>query len=722
MKECRGSVIFGVILSAVPVLLMSFLFIGIGFNKIVKETLYETTTELGQTITADIEKGLKTWIDDQIILAETLAADSFIVNSCLDPQNTDQYGKAAAVMKRVLEEQPYYENVIALSFHNRNRPVSIDVDGERKDIPDGSIFISAGGTHAIGLAQDKNYSQAMREGKEYYISDVYASLLSGTPIVVIAVPIKYENNLIGAVGLAPKMTYFTERFGKQSYFADSEYIFIIDDTGNMIAHPDETLVFTDKGRDVLVPYVERVKNNDFNFIRSYGGTENLYIAKKMEGYEGNKANDWYFFYRGSLNHLFQRISTIRLFLIIIITVALILSVILIIVVANKIIVKPLTRIESELNAIASGKGDLTRTLNIQSKNEVGRIALSFNKFTKNLRDMVNNIIKSVETNHSLELQLNESTKHTSSEINKIHGSINSIMNLIKNLVTQSENAGSLTHQIETNIDELTNQAHTQSMAVEESTTAIEEMFSSLKSMAETTSRNKKVSDDLLETADISNSMLNDTYNSIQQVTTNIDSIREMTDIISNIAEQTNLLAMNAAVEAAHAGEAGKGFAVVAGEIRKLAEDSSVSSRKITQEVKTIVNQIQISSSSSQELQKVMLNMISDIKGFASAFTEINLMSNEMSAGSDQILIAISAINDLCTNLSNTTKTMKIGTDDITANINTLLELTQTAKSYTDEISVSSDSILSSMSEISGNVGSLSGNTKILSGEVEQFKT
>jgi len=123
---------------------------------------------------------------------------------------------------------------------------------------------------------------------------------------------------------------------------------------------------------------------------------------------------------------------------------------------------------------------------------------------------------------------------------------------------------------------------------------------------------------------------------IKKVTDSASSIMQMVNIIEDISEKTNLLAMNAAIEAAHAGSAGAGFAVVADEIRKLAENSSVNSKKINLSLGDIVEIIYQSETSSNETLEMFGKISEIIKEVKEGFGEIDAIADELSVKSSEI--------------------------------------------------------------------------------------
>jgi methyl-accepting chemotaxis protein len=391
------------------------------------------------------------------------------------------------------------------------------------------------------------------------------------------------------------------------------------------------------------------------------------------------------------------------FTIIIATIAVIISAVIVFLVLSNT-VKPIINVAATLKDIAQGEGDLTKTVNLNSNDEVGDLAKFFNQTLGKIKALVLTIKKEGVDLTDIGNDLASNMTETAAAVNEITANIQSIKNRVisESASVTQENATleQLTHHIE-KLERLIEQ---QSSNVSQASAAIEEMVANTASVTDTLIKNAANVKTLTDSSEVGRNGLQGVASDIQEIARNSEGLLEINAVMENIASQTNLLSMNAAIEAAHAGEAGKGFAVVAAEIRKLAESSSTQSKTISDVLKKIKTSIDKITKSTENVLNKFEAIDSSVKIVAQQEENIRNAMEEQGEGSKQILSSIGGLNEITGQVKSSSQEMMTGAKEVIHESHNLEKQTQEITSGMNEMAQGAEQIniaVNQVNEISG---------------------
>ncbi len=322
-----------------------------------------------------------------------------------------------------------------------------------------------------------------------------------------------------------------------------------------------------------------------------------------------------------------------------------------------------------------------------SRDELGLLANDLNTFFLETKKLFTDFKGSSSSSEDIARVLTDNVNGAAAAIEQISRSINSVKDQIVNQSAGVEEAHATVLQIMNGIKALDENVETQSCSVTESSASIEEMVANIRSVTEILDKNGVTVTELGSASEIGLQKVQEAVENSGKVMEESAGLFEASNVIQSIASQTNLLAMNAAIEAAHAGEVGKGFAVVADEIRKLAEDSNMQGKSITERLHKLQSIINTVFESTQQVQKqfdIIFELSNTVKNQENVIMQA---MQEQSTGSAEVLQAVQQINDTTTAVRDSSSEMLRGGQEIVTEMTILSDVTRTINEAINEVEI-----------------------------------
>ncbi|WP_288568226.1 cache domain-containing protein [uncultured Treponema sp.] len=381
--------------------------------------------------------------------------------------------------------------------------------------------------------------------------------------------------------------------------------------------------------------------------------------------------------------------------------------------------KPIEETARILEKMAAG--NLTLRLSAEKgKNEISKMRRSINAFTESINKMVAVSKQNIISLSKVAENLNENSSGISSEIKQISDNSLELADQAKMQLDTVSLTVSTMGKMNSITNQLSAQIHDQNNDLSQSSAAVEEMISNIKSITENIDKFGNSFNKLSLDSEDGKNKIENVINLIESVSAESKKLLDTNKVIESVAQQTNLLAMNAAIEAAHAGEAGKGFAVVAEEIRKLSESTTEQSHYIKQTLSSVIENINEVTDAASSAGLTFGEIVNQISSDDSLITEIRSSMEEQSIGSKQIVDALGNIKETTHTIIENSKQMNSGIENVVAQVKELENAAKNLSSKTDEIKKSTQIINSNANKLIGMASENKKFAKELSDQTEKY--